>query len=390
MYDSETGKRLSLCQEEKILNASQESLVQVASVLSKNASKTTIKKVEDLLLRMNIELKAIYRYYSALGTWVPDEMYTISPHQFLQLMKDCDVPGKNLQLHIIDAYCHEMMAQAQSSTIGFKEFMVLLVQVGVKKCDSYEHKDDYDRVYEFFTDWLSERAHRIESDNFRSLLYKERVQAVVTEFEVRLRCIFHYYAQADLSSPEAMANNRTVNLREYLMFLKDIGLFTINAGQDEKEAKRAADRQKMIEKEREKHNALLAKQGVKVQEGLQAKIKVSLPMAKVTMRDAFTTFSAANLDSDWDSPSYHSIDCEMVFMEFVEGLVRLAYAAEIKKFPKRKMEDPHLEETGKKAEPLIDADTFSGMLHRFFTYIVREFPFWNAYLDVVRENRLLC
>merc|ERR1712232_1392515 len=46
--------------------------------------------------------------------------------------------------------------------------------------------------------------------------------------------------------------------------------------------------------------------------------------AEFGAKEAFASFAASNVDSEWESTSYFTLDTEMVMMEFIEGIARLA------------------------------------------------------------------
>lgn len=125
---------------------------------------------------------------------------------------------------------------------------------------------------------------------------------------------------------------------------------------------------------RHAHDAALKKEGLRIPERIRPSLRAKRPVPRITMKEAFQTFSAANMDSDWDDTEekrHMTIDTELVTMEFLEGIARLAYRAEMKK----RQLSPR-----KASSAAIDAETFAVALRKFFAYIVSEFRHWHKYI----------
>jgi hypothetical protein len=109
-----------------------------------------------------------------------------------------------------------------------------------------------------------------------------------------------------------------------------------------------------------------------------------------TTKQVYDTFSNSNLDSDWESTDFFSLDTEMVLMEFIEGIPPptptppslgtlvggLARAAWLRHNKARK--------GGEDTERLKAA--FPAALDKFLADCSARFPYWNRYQSILDQT----
>ena len=93
-----------------------------------------------------------------------------------------------------------------------------------------------------------------------------------------------------------------------------------------------------------------------------------------TMREVCASFSSSNLDSDWESMDFFTLDTEMVLMEYIEGLSRMAFRRYVKKHP------DHREEP--------DEKTFAETVDKFLADCCARFPHWPKYQSMLDDINL--
>merc|ERR1711939_939358 len=165
------------------------------------------------------------------------------------------------------------------------------------------------------------------------------------------------------STPDAFTKTNTINLREFTLFLRECGF--VKSEEDHRreqkhaaavDARGAAAVAARDKKKEATDKRLREAQGIK-----------TFYRAEFTVKEAFASFSNANLDSDWESTSFYTLDTEMVLMEFVEGLARLAL------FRLRKAN--------------AEEEEFPRYLDTFLSDCEARFPHWNKYARLLDETK---
>lgn len=327
------------------------------NALGKNApDKAAIQRVQDLMTRHKVELTEIYRYYAGLGESVGEAMYTLSCHQFCQLCKDCEIPNKMFPLAFCDALFTEVCQQVKSSVLPLKQFFSLLVRVGMKR---YPELSDsvYKQLHALLEERILPHAKSQGADTFRQVLYQPTTQALIMKMRPKLAIIFDHYAAQDLdSTPDAWMKSNTLNMREYLMMLREMHFLTslddLNKNEKLKDKARSVG---ITKTQRDEANEFKKMKLLRSAEG------ITLYKAEFGAKEAFASFSASNIDSDWETTSHFTLDTEMVMMEFVEGVARLA-----------------LMRLERKSKPI---EEFEHEFEVFISDMVKRFPHWTKYSD---------
>ena len=167
--------------------------------------------------------------------------------------------------------------------------------------------------------------------SFRMSLYNPEAQKVMREYEARLRCIFHYYTGTPMKNLTRAAMG-TISIRQYLFFLKDMGVLVQNTvAQDEEE-------ENAVEMEKDEHE-----EEVKVQQKAPAAADGTF---QITMAQAFEYFIKHDDDLDGETDTrggvsmFYNVDSEIIDMEFIEGLTRNVHAQTQQKLGRKAQSQP--------------------------------------------------
>jgi len=260
-------------------------------------------------------------------------------------------------LAFCDALFTEQCQQVKTAVLPLKQFFSLLVKVSVKR---YPELSDsvYKQIHALLEERILPHAKTDGADTFRSVLYQPTTQALILKMRPKLAVIFDHYAAQDLDSePDAFLKTNTLNMREYLMMLSEMHFLN------------SLDDLRSNEKKKDKIRALgvvKAQQGEAEYDKLVKQRQPKTYKAEFGAKEAFASFAASNADSDWENVGTFTLDTEMVMMEFVEGLARLALIRL---------------ERGKK--PI---EQFELEFQKFLTDMVERFPHWTKYIDAVDKN----
>jgi len=341
---------------------------QTSRELNEEPEATTLKKVQDLMFRVRADLGDIFRFYCALGVTRPEESYMLSNHQFCQFCKDCDIPSKFFPLAMIDQVYCEAAALAKSNELTLLMFMTVIMKMANLRYP--EQPNLFARISSLVNQKILPKARASVKDEFRTVLYQPSAQSVLLKWNRKMQVVFKHYAATDLDSDaEAFLKINTMNLREYLHCLDEMSF--IKQAEQLKDDLRSqahieARGQAAVDQEKKmkaREQALLKKQGVK-----------KLYRPEFTLKEAFNTFNNANLESDWDQVSYYQLDTEMVLMEFLEGLSRLAWLRLCKKGEKE----------GTVGEELLAE--YPTVLDKMLSDVSSRFPHWVKYLNLLEDN----
>lgn len=161
-------------------------------------------------------------------------------------------------------------------------------------------------------------------------------------------------------SDEDLAALDTICAQEYLMFVRDIGLFDFKRNS-------APELSGLMKNSNQSHN-----------HSNSSNAGPSLPAYMTrgfTLGQIFMTFTAPNIDSDWqnEDTSCYSLDTEMVEMEFEEGIARLAYLGLQRSLSSGKDQ----------SEVILSEEQFGEDLERLLVHVYHRFPAKSKYQRVI-------
>lgn|ERR1719446_204083 len=319
-----------------------------------NEDPKVLQKVQDIVFRSKGDLADIYRYYCALGITRPEDSYDMSNHQFCQFCKDCDIPTKFFTLPTIDQVYKESLALAHAASLSLMQFMTIIIKMAHLRYP--ELPDLFIRVNTILRERIMPHAKATLKDTFRSILYQAPAQAMLLKWRNKIEILFKHYAAADQdSTADAWLKTNTMNLREYLLCLTELSFVKQDVDLKREEMNKA--RGKSLG--HDKSSARVAKHSKEVEKLLKAQGVRAVYKPEFSTKEAFFTFTNANLESDWETVPNFTLDTEMVMMEFMEGLARLAFLR-----------------LGKANK---DPSEFPGFLDQLLSDCTQRFPHWAKY-----------
>jgi len=240
-------------------------------------------EVNNTLLRFNSEYKAIYAYYSKLHANQSHESFTMKMSQLWQFCKDCKLPTPTLPLADINRIFQKIqrahdtevelakqkrrmkesgaalqakdamaepirrkMSNANQTLDGdlhdpdrpilYRVFMEAIVRIAdarfIDEVDvNLEKRNLAWKVLTMFNENVKENTELVMkkgggSDNFSHKMMDPTVVHALDAYKGALNKIFFTYCKADKNSFSTGNNDSTMNVREYLVMLRDCGLIT--------------------------------------------------------------------------------------------------------------------------------------------------------------------
>jgi len=256
--------------------------------ITEKQKERAINEVNNTLLRFNSEYKAIYAYYSKLHAKQSTETFTMRMSQLWQFCKDCKLPSPRLPIAVINrifqvikrAHLTEVelvkqkrrmnasgaaplskksmmdvqrrkMSNAGETLAGdmhdperpilYREFMEAVVRIAdakfIDEVDvNLEKRTLAWKVLTMFTENVKENTEAVmkqkgnnnatPADIFGHKLFDPTVMHVFETHKAPLNKIFFTYAKADKNTFNSGANDSTMNVREYLIMLRDCGVIS--------------------------------------------------------------------------------------------------------------------------------------------------------------------
>mmetsp|Transcript_27808 Transcript_27808/g.46528 ORF Transcript_27808/g.46528 Transcript_27808/m.46528 type:complete len:668 (+) Transcript_27808:232-2235(+) len=292
----------------------------------------TYGAVNNLLLRYNTELKALYRHYATLRTprsATGAKSYMLTYYQFWKLVRDCRISNKDLSIAKINVLLGEAVRGdegKESLSLGpHNPETPMLFREFVEACVRIAHS-----LYHDLTS-LERRVHHLVNNNILPFVSKTEVvpfvaemegpevQAVIEQNDTALRKLYNH-ATCTHTTPHSSIND-SLTCREFVGFMQGLGV----AG-----------------------TALLS-----LSECLLAAQEGVFPHDRLERHD-----EREGLESGMD---YHALDAELIYFEFLESVARCAV-----KFYDKMKALPENEDRGittcKKAHPESVAGDFNSLL----------------------------
>jgi hypothetical protein len=178
------------------------------------------QKCRDLLNKNYESIKWIHSRYSVVGEIALDNVFTVTKLQFWRLACDTGVLAKGAPRGQVDAIFNasvQSLGLSEQISMTLPAFMEGLIRLAAMK---YSSGPLDARVSDFLARDLLPIADKM-TDPLRDLLARPGAQAVFNRHRERLLGIFKYYAKTDTSTPDALARQTTMNIREFITLLRE-------------------------------------------------------------------------------------------------------------------------------------------------------------------------
>jgi len=180
----------------------------------------TVQRCRDLLNKNFESLKWIHSRYSVVGEIALDHVFTVTKLQFWRLAVDTGCIAKGAPRGQVDSVFNtsvKSLGLSDQISMSLPAFMEGVVRLAALK-HSAGSLDT--RLMDFFARDLLPIADRM-ADPLRDLIARPGAQSVFDRHRRQLLSIFRYYAKTDTSTPDAVARQSTMNIREFVTLLRD-------------------------------------------------------------------------------------------------------------------------------------------------------------------------
>jgi len=155
-----------------------------------------IQKVKDMLFRWQSELEHVFLFYSAMGASTVEAVAYMELPSFLQLVKDCRIPCRQVPLIDFEEIFKTAAAQQLVPLLYLQEFLGSLVRIALRlHADKAAPEECLRRL---LVSCVKPNAMKVVPGSFRERLFDTEVTAAWTEREAKLKELFGMYARRDM------------------------------------------------------------------------------------------------------------------------------------------------------------------------------------------------
>jgi len=179
-----------------------------------------VQRCRDLLNKNYESIKWIHSQYSVVGEIALDHAFTVTKLQFWRLACDTaciDKRGPRVQVDGIFATSVKSLGLNEQLSMSLPCFMEGIIRLAAMK---YPAGTLDMRLSDFLARNLLPIADKM-SDPLRELIARPGPQAVFERHQARLLGVFKYYSKTDTSTPDAIARQTTMNIREFVTLLRE-------------------------------------------------------------------------------------------------------------------------------------------------------------------------
>jgi len=179
-----------------------------------------VTKCRDLLNKNHESIKWIHSRYSVVGEIALDNVFTVTKLQFWRLACDTGVLAKGAPRGQVDAIFNasvKSLGLSEQISMSLPAFMEGLIRLAAMKYPSGALDT---RLSDFLARDLLPIADKM-TDPLRDMLARPGSQAVFDRHRAKLLGVYKFYAQTDTSTPDALARQSTMNIREFITLLRE-------------------------------------------------------------------------------------------------------------------------------------------------------------------------
>jgi len=179
-----------------------------------------VQRCRDLLNKNYESVKWIHSRYSVVGEIALDHVFTVTKLQFWRLACDTGCISRGAPRHQIDQIFSasvKALGLVDQISMSLPAFMEGMIRLAAMK---YTMGSLDAKLSDFLARDLLPIADKM-SDPLRDLIARPGSQAVFDRHRPRLLGIFKYYARTDTSTPDAVARQSTMNIREFVTLLRE-------------------------------------------------------------------------------------------------------------------------------------------------------------------------
>jgi len=185
-----------------------------------NGDQQAVQRCRDLLNKNHESIKWIHSRYSVVGEIALDNVFTVTKLQFWRLACDTGCLAKGAPRGQVDAIFNasvKSLGLSEQISMSLPAFMEGIIRLSAMK---YASGALDARVSDFLARDLLPIADKM-TDPLRDLLARPGAQGVFSRHNAQLLGIFKYYAKTDTSTPDALARQGTMNIREFITLLRE-------------------------------------------------------------------------------------------------------------------------------------------------------------------------
>eukprot|EP00753_Platysulcus_tardus_P022700 PLAT9916.1.p1 GENE.PLAT9916.1~~PLAT9916.1.p1 ORF type:complete len:705 (+),score=376.39 PLAT9916.1:52-2166(+) len=294
--------------------------------------------VRRVVLRYNSMLKAVYKYYSALGTGGVDSMFTMSMSEFWRFARDCAIPDYQLTLAAIDriflnmrrGHQRALAAEKKKATAGKTSEGAGDADAGEeasKEASAEAKAEEKAAAAPPASSRLARKVLQTEFDSDKLDLHDSSRPILLRQFVEVLVRLSHAKYMEEEDTLAARVARLLAAVKERAMKADDSDHFRITWLQPEVRGRVAELRSELrpVFAAYSRADRSLEAAGhdttMNVREFMILLRDTGVIGETLSLRSAMQVFRGSNEE---DQYGYDDVDSEMIFEEFLEGLARIA------------------------------------------------------------------